>query len=77
MTLIPLGLVLFQHRNIGALAVLHASVCLGMDFEQKQKFAEPQVVHSQLKCSSCNARGANEDKVLTVGSPQFLFGKRV
>jgi hypothetical protein len=49
MTLFQLALVLFQHRNIGTLAVLHASVCLGMDFEQKQKFVEPDVIHLELK----------------------------
>ncbi len=29
--------------------VLHASVCLCMDFEQEQKFAEPYVIHPELK----------------------------
>ena len=47
--LISVALALFQHRNVGALVVLHASVCLCMDFEKEQKFAEPDVIHSELK----------------------------
>ena len=41
MTYFPRALVLFQHRNIGTLKILHAGICLCVDFEQEQKFAEP------------------------------------
>jgi len=51
MTWLPRASVLFQHRNIGTLTVLpvHACVCPRMNFEQEQQFAEPDVIHPQLK----------------------------
>jgi hypothetical protein len=47
-TLFPWPSVLLQHRNT-ALTVLHVSVCLCMDSEQQQKFAEPDVINPELK----------------------------
>ncbi len=47
-----------------------------LNLEKEEKFAEPHVVHSELKRPVCNARGANEDEVLTVRPPQFLAWKR-
>ena len=49
MTLFSRALVLFQHRKVGALTILHVCVCHCMDFEQEQKYAEPDVIHPQLK----------------------------
>ncbi len=33
-----------------------------LNFEKKEEFAVPHVVHSELKRPVCNARGANEDE---------------
>ncbi len=49
MTWFPWACALFQHKNIDALTVLHVSACLCMDFEQEQKFAEPDVTRPDLK----------------------------
>jgi len=40
--------VLFQHRNIGTLTVLHACVCPCMNFKQEQKFVEPDVIQTNM-----------------------------
>ncbi len=71
MTLFSWALVLFQHWNIGTFVVLHASVCLCMDFEQEQKFAEPYVIHPELKSAIRYPRLADKDHVLAIGLLQF------
>ena len=43
-------------------------ICSRLNFEKKEEFAVPPVVHSELKRPVCNDRGANEDEVLAVGS---------
>ncbi len=48
----PCTLPALKHRRTcGSTVVLHASVCLCMDFEQEQKFAEPYVIHPELESS--------------------------
>ncbi len=51
--LFPWPSALLQHRNIGTLTVLYACVCLCMDTEQQQKFAEPDVIHPELVYILC------------------------
>ncbi len=41
-----------RRRTRGSTVVLHASVGLCIDFEQDQKFAEPDVIHSQAELKS-------------------------
>ncbi len=71
MTLFLWALLLFQHWNIGTLVVLHAGVCLCMDFEQEQKFADPYVIHPELKSAVRYPRHADKDHVLAIGLLQF------
>ncbi len=52
-------------------------ICSRLNFEKKEEFAVPPVVHSELKRPVCNDRGANEDEVLTVRAPRFLVWKRM
>ena len=75
MTWLPVAIVLFQHRNIGAIMVLHACVCHRMDFEQEQEFAEPDVIHPELKCTVRDPRRADKHHVLAIGLLQFLWHK--
>ncbi len=63
MTCFLRALVLFQHRNIGTLKVLHAGVRLCIHFEQEQKFAEPDVVHPELKSAIRYPRRADKHTV--------------
>ena len=69
MTCFLRALVLFQHRNIGTLKVLHAGVRLCIHFEQGQKFAEPDVVHPELKSAIRyhDPRRADKHIVLAIG----------
>jgi len=46
-----------------------------MDFEQEQKFAEPNVIHPELKSAIRYPRRANKHHVLAIGLPQFLYYK--
>lgn len=71
MTWFSMALVLFQHWNIGTVEVLHACVCLCMDFEQEQKFAEPNVIHPELKSAIRYPRRADKHHVLAIGLLQF------
>ena len=54
--------------------VLHASVCLCMDFEQEQKFAEPYVIHPELKHPIRYPRREDVHHVLAIGLLQFSNG---
>ncbi len=72
MTWYSWAFVLFQHWNIGTLVVLHASVCLCMDFEQEQKFAEPYVIHPELKSAIRYSRRADKHHVLAIVCCNFL-----
>ena len=42
-----------------------------MDFEQEQKFAEPNVIHPELKSAIRYPRRADKDHVLAIGLLQF------
>ena len=76
MTWFPRASVLFQHRNIGTLTVLHACVCPCMNFKQEQKFAEPDVIHPQLKSPFRYPWRADKHHVLPIRPLQFLGHKR-
>jgi len=75
-TWFSLALVLFQHSNIGTVAELHASVRPCMDFEEEQKFADPNVIHPELKSAIRYPRRADKHHVLAIGLLQFLRHKR-
>ena len=47
-----------------------------MDFEQEQKFAEPDVIHSELKSAIRYPRRAYKHHVLAIGLLQFPRHKR-
>ena len=70
------AVVLFQHRNKGTIVVLHACVCLRMDFEQEVDFAEPDIIHPELKSTVRDPRRADKHHVLAIRLLQFLWHKR-
>jgi hypothetical protein len=47
-----------------------------MDFEQEQKFAEPNVIHPELKSAIRYPRRADKHHVLAIGLLQFPRHKR-
>ncbi len=56
---------LLHNRDKGTLMPFHFAISFNfkLNFEKKEKFEEPHVVHSELNLPVCHARGANEDEV--------------
>ena len=55
----PVAIVLFQHRNIGAIMVLHACVCHCMDFEQDIRSLHSSHINSTWSLYSLQSENQN------------------
>ena len=47
-----------------------------LNFKQKQHLSEPDIIHSELKGPMGNTRWPNEDKVLTIWCPHWVFSQQ-
>ncbi len=63
--------VLLHHRHKGTVKLFHPSISLGVDLEQEKKFAESDVINSELKCAIGDTPGVDEHRFLAIGLLQF------
>ena len=68
----PSPSIFLQHGDESTVVLLTAIVIIRDEREEKQHFAEPHIVHSELKSTSRYSRGSNKHIVLTIYSPQSI-----